>query len=81
MKPSALILFILMLAVTSCGTRATPPPTSTVGVTQVPFIPTFTPIPRPQAVLSQVATLYSGPGNGTYPSMVSLLPGTKVNLL
>ena len=78
MKRLTSILFILMLAVISCGIRATPPPTPTAGVTQVPYIPTLTPIPRTQSVLSQPATLYTGPGNVNYEGLAELSGGTTV---
>jgi endo-1,4-beta-xylanase len=75
MKRCVLCLSILMLAVTSCGT---PPSTPTVAVSQVSVKPTLTPIPGTQAVLSQAATLYSGPGNVSYESLASLPAGTTV---
>jgi len=73
MKHSIPILSIFVLVITSCA----PPATSVPSPTLTPN-PTLTPTPRTQAVLSQTATLYNGPGNVNYESLASLSAGTTV---
>jgi len=79
MKPLAFIFSIVMLAVTSC----TSGPTATPHITEIrpiPPTPRLTPTAGPQAMLSQAATLYSGPGNVNYESVANLPSSLTVNL-
>lgn len=84
-----LIIICLTMAACRSGQFQTPTitPTSISTPTIVPSpkftptpisTPTFTPTPRTQAVLSQAATLYSGPGNVNYEGLVELSAGTTV---
>ena len=71
MKHAIEILSVLLLALTACAPPATPSPSPTSPAT-------ITPTPRTPALLSQAATLYSGPGNTNYESLASLSAGETV---
>jgi endo-1,4-beta-xylanase len=71
MRHSIQVLSIFVLVITSCA-----PPATSVPSPQLSPTP-----PRTQAVLSQTATLFSGPGNVNYERLAELPAGTTVYLL
>ena len=69
MRRHLLLPIIFTLAVTACTSPGPSTPSSTL-----------TPTTRPPAVLSQPATLYSGPGNISYEKLAELPAGTTIYL-